>query len=127
MGKWTKGPVHVGQDERCFKRHHSGYAIYENGALGIMIAETVNGLEPGEAKANADLFAEACNVATETGLSPRQLADSRKELREALQACEKEMRGCEVLVKSRSWRAAFIEAQDKAQAALCRAEQQEQK
>jgi hypothetical protein len=36
-------------------------------------------------EANARLIAEAGTVATETGLTPRQLADQRKELLEALQ------------------------------------------
>lgn len=36
------------------------------------------------AEANANLIAEAFNVATETGLTPRQLAEQRAELLEAL-------------------------------------------
>jgi len=38
-----------------------------------------------EHRANARLIAEAGTVATETGLTPRQLADQRKELLEALE------------------------------------------
>jgi len=38
------------------------------------------------AEANANLIAEAFNVATETGLTPRQLADQRAELLDALRA-----------------------------------------
>lgn len=37
-----------------------------------------------DARANARLIAEAGTVATETGLTPRQLAEQRKELLEAL-------------------------------------------
>lgn len=33
-----------------------------------------------ERQANAELFAEAITIATETGLTPRQLAEQRKEL-----------------------------------------------
>lgn len=40
--------------------------------------------EEGQPEANANLIAEAFNVANETGLSPRQLAGQRAELLEAL-------------------------------------------
>lgn len=39
---------------------------------------------PTEADANAELIAEAFNIANETGKSPRTLADENKELLEAL-------------------------------------------
>ena len=41
----------------------------------------------GENKANADLIAEAFNVANETGYTPSQLADQKAELLEALEHC----------------------------------------
>lgn len=39
-------------------------------------------------KEDADLFAEAGTVAAETGMTPRQLAEQRAELLEALNYCE---------------------------------------
>lgn len=38
-----------------------------------------------EAIANAQIFVEAINISTETGLTPRQLADQRTDLLEALE------------------------------------------
>ena len=42
-----------------------------------------------QTEANAQLIAEAGTVATETGLTPRQLADQRKELLKALKEINK--------------------------------------
>lgn len=47
--------------------------------------------------------------------------NSHRDLLEALEACEKEMRGCEVLIQSETWRKAFGRAWGQAVAALKKA------
>jgi len=55
------------------------------------------------------------------------IVNSHKDLLEALEACEKEMRGCERWIKSDIWQKAFIAAQNKAAAAIAKARGEEGK
>lgn len=73
MSAHTKGVFHASD---------WGYVIQAGTAVRVA-ASLREGIE---GNANADLIAEAFNVATETGLTPRQLAEQRAELLEALQA-----------------------------------------
>ncbi len=50
------------------------------------VATCHDGADGGDAKSNAEFTAEAFNVADETGLTPRQLADQRAELLAAPEA-----------------------------------------
>ena len=65
------------------KPHHGLIMI---GVYGYVFAEVyANEYETsGECEANANLIAEAGNVANETGLTPRELLEQRNELLEAL-------------------------------------------
>lgn len=71
-GGWTKGPVHIYGKRGCrdIRAHQRKVGF-------IFTAGLANDEEDA---ANAALIAEAFNVATETGLSPRQLAEQRDEL-----------------------------------------------
>lgn len=60
----------------------------DNKAVAIPYGENGSCAGDDTAFANAALIAEAGTVATETGLSPRQLADQRAELLEALRGAE---------------------------------------
>ena len=102
-GRWTKGVCSAhccdavptsGDDGRRFVDIFVGEVIFSpfdqsasgNLALGDRIASVwaeSHRLE--ERDANAALIAEAFNVANETGLTPRQLADQRAELLVAAQ------------------------------------------
>lgn len=56
-----------------------GWSVYvHEGGRSYFIAD-VYGRTPEQQEANAELIAEAFNVSGETGLSPRQLAEHRKE------------------------------------------------
>jgi hypothetical protein len=73
---FTKGPVLIEEpDEFCI----FWQIILES--EGNPLAETYS-------DGNAELIAEAFNVATETGLTPRQMVEQRNEL---LEACERAM------------------------------------
>lgn len=67
MSAHTKGVFHASD---------WGYVIQAGTAVRVA-ASLREGIE---GNANAELIAEAFNVATETGLTPRQLAEQRKEL-----------------------------------------------
>lgn len=67
-----------------------------------------------QAKANAKLIEEAFNVATETGRTPRQLADDRAELLVALRLMLDTTRHCD----GRPYQSSF----DAARAAIAKAE-----
>ncbi len=58
--------------------------------FGVAIVIGATGEDPAkdrsEKESKAELIAEAFNVATETGLTPRQLAEQRNELLEALES-----------------------------------------
>lgn len=60
-------------------KYASGVDFVDVGTEVQFIA-TVHGLSERQARANAALIAEAGTVATETGMTPRQLVDSRTEL-----------------------------------------------
>lgn len=56
----TKGPWKTGKERRGFVLHNKHAGIYaEEGSSLLLIAETVNGLDKGEADANARLIASA--------------------------------------------------------------------
>lgn len=72
-GKWYC----TNTDEDCTP---SGYPkVWCN---GLLVCEVYEGEDNTEREANARLIAEAGTVASETGMTPRQLADQRKELLE---------------------------------------------
>jgi len=73
MSKHTRGPCYVG-----LRR-----VITDSGTI---ICEIPGSPANESVMADAELIAEAFNVATETGLTPRQLAEQRAEL---LAACKK--------------------------------------
>lgn len=77
--KHTPGPweVDTAHEEGC------GIAVIP-GPTGGSVAE-VYGDNKKQQKANAQLIAEAGTVATETGLSPRQLVEQRDDLLKALE------------------------------------------
>jgi hypothetical protein len=93
MSAWhTEGPVTVTRDdpqEWHINAVHGDSRIGHrqwNGMIAVYGCDDfpVDGARIAEA--NANLIAEAFNVATETGLTPRQLADQRAELLDALRA-----------------------------------------
>ena len=82
MTNHTPGPWEVDED---------GLSVTRGDRFGYQVIGEANGQDDtitdpplGEAYANARLIAEAGTVATETGLTPRQLAEQRAELLEAL-------------------------------------------
>jgi hypothetical protein len=62
---------------------------YRGRIAGIQSCNHIGGIGQDEAKANANLIAEAFTVAHETGLTPRQLAERCKELEAALEPFSK--------------------------------------
>lgn len=84
----TKGPVHTD----CMLDDHPTdiFVTNRSGLPPITLGHAVHNWEEDRiswknAEANAALWAEATNVATETGLSPRELAEQRAELLAALE------------------------------------------
>lgn len=79
-GKHTKGLVTTDFQDAMYVRAQDGSNICIMGQL------TAHGRRGADVSAaNARLIADAFNVATETGLTPRQLLSQRDALREALQ------------------------------------------
>ena len=71
-GGWTKGVFLVEESTCCYQVMAGDVCVAEVG---------YDGLTPGvQAECDANLIAEAFNVANETGLPPRELADQRAEL-----------------------------------------------
>lgn len=68
----------------------------KRGRWSVCTLDDLMGDYPKEVKANARLIAEAGTVLHETGLTPRQLAEQRAELLEALCDCREALRrnGC---------------------------------
>lgn len=86
--KPTRGPV------RVFPNDLTGHCeIVPEGAVGPVIARINPFSARSEAQgwADAHLIAEAFNAHHETGLTPRQLAEQRTELLEALGGCIQHM------------------------------------
>jgi hypothetical protein len=109
--KPTPGPVRVHQPERwpfpveiirdepgeevdrktILSMERFGYSTDQNSVSEVMAGTSMGGdarlarKKNAEQVANADLWAEATNTHHETGLTPRQLAEQRAELLEALQ------------------------------------------
>lgn len=93
MGKWTKGPWVIDQEDDD-TLEITTEARMDNCMSAICAVEVgYVGKHETEQRANADLIAEAGTVAHETGLTPRQLAEQRVGLLAALkwykdQMCE---------------------------------------
>ncbi len=68
----------------CGEVVSSGSERYRGRIASIQSCDHIGGIGREEAKANADFIADAFNVAHETGLTPRQLAEQRKDFLEAL-------------------------------------------
>lgn len=66
---WTKGPVTVGDNPRRTRIH-----LFDAHGAPLAVVESASA-NTSRAKSDAALIAEAFNVATETGLTPRQLAE----------------------------------------------------
>ena len=69
-------------------------------------------------QANAQLIAEAGTVATETGLTPRQLAEQRAELLEALKAIH--VQAADAQLRATYQRIALEEISQRAQSAIAK-------
>jgi len=81
----TPGPCHIGGQGSALAPVNIDGKIRvwakDGGAVcDVSIRRTLGSLDRSVEAANANLIAEAFNVATETGLTPRQLADQRTEL-----------------------------------------------
>lgn len=85
VSKCTPGPWSDEQDADGRSRGYIRCTKKLGGTLGVAVARaTSTGISTSEAAANAQLIAEAGTVAHETGLSPRQLAEQRGTLLEAV-------------------------------------------
>lgn len=74
MSKHSLSPMHVAGGYHLLANLRNG-----GGLIQIATFAKDDGFEA-EQQANIELIVEAFDVATETGLTPRQLADQRKEL-----------------------------------------------
>lgn len=78
-GGWTKGPCKASRARKSSNfGNWTAFVQCETGTIAKVMGGPVD--DRTVAETNAALIAEAFNVATETGLSPRQLAEQRDEL-----------------------------------------------
>ncbi|OWK35209.1 hypothetical protein [Fimbriiglobus ruber] len=83
--KATAGPWEI--KKSAIEIEQSDYVIISKGGRegNYYIAAVSSQNGEGKTEANAHLIAEAGTIATDTGLTPRQLAEQREELLEALE------------------------------------------
>lgn len=88
-GDWRADDVEI--EQMSFKGPY--VKVNAGGALMIFdgLVAVVGGLDEKQARANANLIAEAGNIANETGFTPRQLADQKAELLEACKVLSKHL------------------------------------
>ena len=84
--EYTKGPVRLVRLASSFDSRVPSFGIAYGRAGNRLAIVDGEGNSSGQNEANASLIAEAFNVATETGLTPRQIADQRSELLAALKS-----------------------------------------
>lgn len=92
-GGWTKGPCKASRARKSSNfGNWTAFVQCETGTIAkVMGGPTDNRIV---AEANAALIAEAFNVATETGLSPSQLAEQRERLKFQWTAMKDEVKLC---------------------------------
>ena len=89
--KPTAGPWRFEYNDHFFEVRAEGR--YRGGICNVHSAEYIGGITRSESEANASLIAEAGTVYHETGLTPRELAEQRAELLEALEWANKHIHG----------------------------------
>ena len=113
--KHTEGEWIVVREARQAVRVRTKYRLFSGAVRGVEICRLADVVGK---NGNANLIAEAGTVAHETGLSPRQLAEQRKELLDALDTLTLVIG----LTPIRGNKTALQEAFDVARAAIARAQ-----